>query len=280
MRRPTTTCLRALIAVAAALALGACSLASEPAAPPMWRVSDGDTTVYLLGSMHVLPPGTDWRDAAVERAIGEADTLVLESDPGAKSEFDTLAKAPGLPPLTERLAPERRGALDKAIARTGQPADAFDGYKDWGAAVMLDTGDAVDAGATAKDGVDAVLWGAFAGKRRVALEQPGAQVRALDILPPQLQRRMLDETLDGPRYETVLDAWSRGDLAALDKASASKELRPFLVTAANRRWAAWIAKRMGQKGKLLVAVGAGHLAGRESIVELLAAKGFKVERVQ
>ena len=52
-----------------------------------------------------------------------------------------------------------------------------------------------------------------------------------------------------------------GDLAALDKASASKELRPFLVTAANRRWAEWIATRMGQKGKLLVAVGAGHLAG-------------------
>ena len=260
--------------------LTACSLASEPATPALWKVSDGDTTVWLLGSMHLLPPGTDWRDAAVERAIGEANTLVLESDPDAKSDFATLAKAPGLPPLTERLGPDRREALDKAIARTGQPADAFDGYKDWSAAVMLDTGDALDAGATSKDGVDAVLWSAFAAKKRVALEQPGAQVRALDILPPQLQRRMLDETLDGPRYEAVLDAWERGDLTALDKASASKELRPFLVTAANRRWARWIATRMEQKGKLLIAVGAGHLAGKESIVGLLAAKGFKVERVQ
>ena len=271
---------RALIAVALAGLLAACSLASEPATPPMWKVSDGDTTVWLLGSMHLLPPGTDWRDAAVDRAIGDADTLVLESDPDATSDFDALAKAPGLPPLAERVSPDRREALDKAIARTGQPADAFDGYKDWAAAVMLDTGDAIDAGATAKDGVDATLWDAFRGKTRVALEAPGAQVRALDILPPQLQSRMLDEALDGPRYESVLDAWSRGDLVALDQASASKELRPFLVTAANRRWADWIAARMGQKGKLLVAVGAGHLVGQDSIADLLAAKGLKVERVQ
>lgn len=272
--------IHALIAAALAGLLAACSLASEPATPPLWRVSDGDTTVWLLGSMHVLPPRTDWRDGAVERAIGEADTLVLESDPDATGDFATLAKAPGLPPLTERVGADRRDALDKAIARTGQPADAFDGYKDWAAAVMLGTGDALDAGADAKHGVDAVLWAAFAKKKRVALEAPGDQVRALDILPPQLQRRMLDEALDGPRYEAVEDAWEHGDLAALDKASASKELRPFLVTAANRRWAGWIGERMRRPGKLLVAVGAGHLVGKESIVDLLKAKGLKVERVQ
>jgi len=271
---------RALIAVGVAGLLAACSLGGEPAKPPLWRVSDGDTTVWLLGSMHLLPPGTDWRGAAVERAIGDADTLVLESDPTATGGFDAISKAPGLSPLADRLDPARRDALDKAIARTGQPAEAFDAYKDWAAAVMLGTGDATDAGATAKDGVDAILWAAFAKKKRIALEQPGDQVRALDILPPQLQRRMLDEALDGPRYETVLDAWAHGDLTALDKASASTELRPFLVTAANRRWADWIAARMGSKGNVLIAVGAGHLVGADSIVDLLKAKGLKIERIQ
>ena len=129
--------LHALIAVVLTGLMSACSLASEPAKPPLWKVSDGDTTVWLLGSMHLLPPGAEWRDAAVERAIGQADTLVVESDPGATAGFDAIAKAPGLPPLSERVPPERRDALGKAIARTGQPADAFDGYKDWAAAVML-----------------------------------------------------------------------------------------------------------------------------------------------
>lgn len=277
----TVATVRALVAsVVGALGLAACSLASEPAKPPLWKVSDGDTTVWLLASMHLLPRGTEWRDGAVEQAIDGADTLVLESDPADTRDFDAIAKDPALPPLARRVDAGRGDALDKAIARTGKPADAFDTYKDWAAAVMLGVGDAQDAGATAKDGVDAVLWDAFAKRRRSALEGPGVQVRALDLLPAQLQHRMLDEALDGPRYEQVLGAWRDGDLAALDKAGPSKELRPFLVTAANRRWADWIARRMGQQGKVLVAVGAGHLAGKDSIVAVLTARGFKVERVQ
>jgi uncharacterized protein YbaP (TraB family) len=272
--------IRTLALMALAGALAACSLAREPAKAPMWRISDGDTTIWLMGSIHVLPPRIDWRSEAVDRAMSQADTLVLETDPTATTDFDAIAKAPGLLPLAKRVAADRQDALARAIERTGQPGDAFDGYKDWAAAVMLATGDALDSRASAKNGVDAQLWGNFKGRQRIALEQPGDQLRALDILPPQLQARMLDETLDGADYDTTYEAWATGDLAAIDKAGPSKELRPFLVAAANRRWADWIAARMAQKGKVLVAIGAGHLAGRESIPDLLAAKGLKVERVQ
>ena len=272
--------LRALIVMALAGALAACPMSREPAKPPVWAIRDGDTTIWLVGSMHLLPPRIDWRTETVDRAMGAADTLVLETDPDATGDFDVIAKAPGLPPLAKRVGAERQDALARAIERTGQPGDAFDGYKDWAAAVMLSTGDALNSRATAKNGIDAQLWKAFRGKQRVALEKPGDQLRALDILPPQLQARMLDETLDGADYDTTYEAWATGDLAAIDKVGPSKELRPFLVTAANRRWADWIAARMGQKGKVLVAVGAGHLAGKDSIPDLLAAKGLKVERVQ
>jgi len=272
--------LRALLAVVLASALAACSLAREPATPPMWRVSDGDTTIWLVGSIHLLPPRVDWRSATVDRAIDAADTLVLETDPTAPSDFDAVAKAPGLPPLAKRVGADRQQALARAIERTGQPSDAFDAYKDWAAAAMLATGDALDSRATAPDGVDAQLWRAFRGKQRVALERPDDQLRALGMLPPQLQARMLDETLDGADYDATYDAWATGDLAAIDKVAPSKELRPFLVTAANRRWTDWIAARMRRPGKLLIAVGAGHLAGTDSMPDLLKAKGLKVERVQ
>lgn len=273
------TLLRALLLVALAGALTACPLAREPARAPLWRVSDGDTTIWLMGSIHLLPPRIDWRTDAVDRAM-DADTLVLETDPTATGDFDAIAKAPGLLPLAKRVAADRQDALARAIERTGQPGDAFDGYKDWAAAVMLATGDALNSRATAKNGIDAQLWKAFAKRRRVALEQPGDQLRALDMLPPQLQARMLDETLDGADYDTTYEGWATGDLAAIDTVGPSKELRPFLVTAANRRWADWIAARMATKGKVLVAVGAGHLAGKDSIPELLKAKGLTVERVQ
>lgn len=272
--------LRAMAVVALAGALTACPMSREPAEPPIWRIADSDTTIWLMGSMHVLPPRIDWRTDTMNGAIGEADTLVLETDPDATGDFDAIAKSPGLLPLGKRVGADRQDALARAIERTGQPSDAFDGYKDWAAAVMLSTGDALNSRATAKNGIDAQLWKAFRGRQRVALEKPADQLGALDILPPQLQARMLDETLDGADYDTTYDAWATGDLAAIDKVGPSKELRPFLVAAANRRWADWIAARMATKGKVLVAVGAGHLAGKESIPDLLAAKGLKVERVQ
>lgn len=271
--------LRALMLVALAGALTACPMAREPAKAPLWRISDGDTTIWLMGSIHLLPPRIDWRTDAIDRAMG-ADELVLETDPTATGDFDAIGKAPGLPPLAKRIGADRQDALARAIERTGQPGDAFDGYKDWAAAVMLATGDALNSRASAKNGIDAQLWGKFKDRQRVALEKPGDQLRALDILPPQLQARMLDETLDGADYDTTYEAWATGDLAAIDKAGPSKELRPFLVTTANRRWADWIAARMATKGKVLVAVGAGHLAGKDAIPELLKAKGLKVERVQ
>lgn len=273
------TLFRALMLIMLAGALTACPLAREPAKAPLWRVSDGDTTIWLMGSIHLLPPRIDWRTDAVDRAM-DSDTLVLESDPNATGDFDAIGKAPGLPPLAKRVGADRQEALARAIERTGQPGDAFDGYKDWAAAVMLATGDALDSRASTKNGIDAQLWANFKGRQRMALEKPGDQLRALDILPPQLQARMLDETLDGADYDTTYEAWATGDLAAIDKVGPSKELRPFLVTSANRRWADWIATRMGQPGKVLVAVGAGHLAGKESIPDLLKAKGLKVERVQ
>lgn len=269
----------ALIAVAGALALAGCQPA-ERAKPPMWTVSDGDTTVWLVGSMHLLPPGTVWRTEPIEQAIKTADTLVLETDPTADQGFDALARDPSLPPLDKRIDPAKADALAKAIGRTGQPAEAFAHYKDWAVAVALERGDADDAGATARDGVDKILWDTFAKRKRLGLEPPGAQLHAIDLLPAQLQRRMLDTAIAAPSYESAFAAWRDGDLAALDKAAGSKELRPFLVTTANRRWASWIAGRMGQPGKVLIAVGAGHLVGDDSIVALLKANGLKVDRVQ
>ena len=272
--------IRGLIVIALVGALAACGITHDRATPPMWKVSDGDTTVWLLGSMHLLPSRADWRSDTVTRAINGADTLVLETDPTATADFDAVGKAPGLPPLAKRVGADRQTALARAIERTGQPGDAFDGYKDWAAAVMLATGDALSSRATAQNGVDAQLWAAFAKRQRVALEQPGEQLRALDMLPPQLQARMLDEAIDGADYDTTYAAWASGDLPAIDRVAPSNPLRPFLITAANRRWTDWIAARMGRPGKVLVAVGAGHLAGKDSIPELLKAKGLKVERVQ
>jgi uncharacterized protein YbaP (TraB family) len=58
------------------------------------------------------------------------------------------------------------------------------------------------------------------------------------------------------------------------------ELRDALLVSRNVRWAQWLDDRLDRPGTILVAVGAGHLAGDESVQAMLRKRGLKVRRVQ
>src|SRR5204862_3292451 len=102
------------------------------ATPAMWKVADADTTVYLFGTIHLLPDGTQWRSPAFDKAAASADTLVLEtiiddSNPEATiGELYKLAVSPNLPPIAQRVPPQKRDALTKAIAKSGLPEAVYD----------------------------------------------------------------------------------------------------------------------------------------------------------
>ena len=97
---------------------------------------------------------------------------------------------------------------------------------------------------------------------------------------------MLTDALARPDgYRHTLNAWSRGDvgaLAAIDDRlfAGSAAFERALLTGRNARWSGWIAGRMAKPGKVFVAVGAGHLAGPQSVMAMLRARGFRVARVQ
>ncbi len=276
---------RLLAALAVAATLAGCSAPAPrvQARPALWKVSDGDTTIWLLGSIHLLPPNVDWRTPAIDRAIAEADTLVLESPPDETVDFDDYARAPQPMPLEQRVSPGKRIALDAFIARSGASREKLAGYKDWALAVSLDTGEAMASSATSSNGVEAKLWAAFdqVGKTRTAFYHVKDQLALLDSLSPELQREMLENTLTAKEnYATAIRVWELGDVAALEREATCTPLDGKLIGEPNDRWAKWIAWRMQQKGKLLIAVGLGHMAGPYALPRLLAAKGFTVERVQ
>jgi uncharacterized protein YbaP (TraB family) len=265
------------------LALAGCGKPPVEARPAMWRVSDGDTTIYLLGSIHLLPPNISWRTPPIERAIATSDTLVLESSPEEMVDFQAIAQGANLKPASDRVSPGKRPILDAMIERSGIARQTLDGYKDWALAITLATGDAIAAGATARDGAEAKLWSAFktAGKTRLAFYRANEQLGQLDSLPESDQRKMLENTLSGKEnYGETLRAWTSGDIASLEKTAECTPLEGKLVGQPNNRWAQWIAARMKQPGIVLVAVGLGHMAGPYALPKLLAARGLKVERIQ
>lgn len=274
-------------AAALALLLGSCT-AAEQADPALWVVRDADTTVYLFGSLHVLPPGLAWFDAEVKAAFDRSDTLVLEIvRPGAE-EMRALAAELGTrhgPPLSATLTPAER----ERMAALGVPASAIDGHEPWLAATELVAIETGRLGLTPADGVEAVLSTAAAasGKPVEALETAREQLALLDALPDQEQRLLLAHALSGDaraRLGPMVEQWKSGDAEALGRTmsaelAGSPMLARTLLFDRNRHWAQWIARRLERPGTVFVAVGALHLAGRGSVQAELARRGYAVKRV-
>ncbi|MHA6721061.1 TraB/GumN family protein [Sphingomonas sp. RS6] len=285
---------RALLLVFALL-LGSCGPAPRAAKPALWAVRDGDTTVYLFGTVHMLRPELRWFDGPVRTAFDRADTLILElvMPPPAETQalLDRLGRTPGDPSVAS-LPPALRERVEAAARASGAPPGNFDREEPWLAALTLSLLPLQKAHYDDANGAEQVLEAAArkAGKRVVGLETAAQQFGYFDRLSPAAQSRMLRATLDGlPVAGRTLDsavaAWSKGDTDLLagilntDLAS-NPELRDVLLVQRNRRWAGWITGRMARPGTVFVAVGAGHLAGRDSLVAMLAARGLKVERLQ
>jgi uncharacterized protein YbaP (TraB family) len=287
---------RALWPLLGALALSACGRPPVEAHPALFVVRDADTTIWLFGTIHLLPANVRWDEGPVDAALGQANMLVTEIPDGqlrgGADIFDAMAKAQGLPPALSRVPAERRAALAGAIKAAGLTPGEADALKTWALATTLGAADARAADADRSTGLEFALADRFraAHKPQQGFESLKGQLALFDGLSETDQRALLVATLDDladPKrgYRATLDAWRKGDMQGLAD-SLSPEFRndpalvATLVTSRNRRWAAWIARRMDAPGKVLVAVGAGHLAGPDSLVAMLQAKGFAVRRVQ
>ena len=296
-----TTLSKLLLAPALLLAIPACAQTARPAAdtthPALWVAKDSDTTVYLFGTVHVLKPGLPWFDEAVKAAFDRSGEVVLElvqPEPAAMARI-VAAHAitpPEAPTLSSTLSPAQRDTYNKAIGQAGLPPTVFEHSKPWFAALNLSLLPLMKAGYDPANGPETVITAAAktAGKPVTGLETAEQQIGYFDTLSDRAQHAFLVSTLDElPKAQaemtTMVADWARGDPEALarlmnDDLKASPEVAQVLLFQRNARWADWIKARMAQPGTVFVAVGAGHLAGKNSVIGDLAAKGIKARRVR
>jgi uncharacterized protein YbaP (TraB family) len=204
----------------------------------------------------------------------------------------SLAFSPNLPPIAQRVPPKKRAQLAAAIKKSGLLEQSFDRMETWAAAFMLLGNQFRDMGLKSGAGVETTLRTAFAsqGKAIGQLETNREQLSFFDGLPESAQRDLLLGAIEEPTgmtkdFNRMLTAWARGDVAAIaatfnrDLAS-SPALRDALLKQRNANWSRWVGQRMAEPGSVMIAVGAGHLAGRDSVLDMLKQKGFTVRRVQ
>jgi uncharacterized protein YbaP (TraB family) len=172
------------------------------------------------------------------------------------------------------------------------PAEALDRLETWAAAFILLGVQYQSLGLDPASGVESTLKKQFEiGHKPVdQLETNAEQLGFFDRLPEAAQRKFLVSVLEDPaawkdQFAGMLEAWSRGDVKAIAESFNSDlgdapELKDALLLQRNANWAKWVKGRLDRPGTVLVAVGAGHLAGDQSVVSLLEHQGLKVTRVQ
>jgi uncharacterized protein len=291
-------------AIAAIALLTGCQAESAPrkpaaqaAKPAMWKLADKDTTVYLFGTIHVLPKDLQWRTPLMNAAIAQSSDLVLEvgniDDQAAVSgAFMKLAITPNLPPLAKRIPAEKVAGLNKLIKEAGLPAQVLDTLETWAAGLTIASASLAKLDVDPDSGADRALSAVFkAAKKPVTGFETGEeQLGFFDTLPESEQRTfligMVDEQTDAKvEFAKMIAAWKRGDekeiaLSFDDEAKLSKSLTEVLLYKRNANWTEKLAERMKKPGTIMVAVGAGHLAGDRSVVDMLRKRGFSVKRVQ
>lgn len=295
----------AVSAVALCLSLPACAQqpaqtparAANDADPALWVVKDKQTTIYLFGTIHVLKPGLTWFDEAVKSAFDKADEVKLEIVMPDPATMQGLVQATGVapagtPPLTQRLPEGKRAAFAKAVTDLGLPANALDRFKPWLAATQLSVAPLSKLGYDSANGPEEVITEAAkqAHKPLSGLETPQQQLGFFGSLSDKAQLQFLESTVDelptlDKQMASMVDEWARGDPEALaremnDELKSSPEVAKVLLVDRNRNWAQWIKQRMTKPGTVFIAVGAGHLAGPDSVQAQLAKLGLKAERVK
>ncbi|MEL7197086.1 MAG: TraB/GumN family protein [Pseudomonadota bacterium] len=267
--------------------------ADRPAPNPLvFEISsaDGEVEGWMLGTIHALPDGVEWRTSATTRVIDEADLLLVEVADLADSEgiakvFAQLSTSPDLPDLLGRVSPDKRTALAKLVDKSRFSVSDFRSIETWAAALMLAQ---VRAQGDPANGVDRAVIVDFDGRDIRELEGAMAQLSIFDELPLADQRDLLEgvvaETqLQEDQSGRLRQAWLTGDEQALEEATttgimADKELRDALLIDRNKDWTEQIVDVLDAEDKPLVAVGAAHLVGEDGLPAMLRARGYKVDR--
>lgn len=267
------------------------------AGPALWHIADPDSDIYLLGTVHILPPDLDWRTPEIEQAFESADTVWFEApanDPAAQLEMVLLVQKYGLNPpgvtLSSLISQSARAALGKLASDTGLPVAGLETLRPWLAAVTLTSGYVQAQGYDPESGVEARLWplASARGKKLDYFETLEEQLRFFADLPEDVEVGLFEQTVmeytegGDDQLDLLVAAWQMGDVTEIDRLvngemrEEAPEIYDVVITRRNENWVRRIQELLAGSGSHFIALGAGHLAGDDGVVELLRAAGVEV----
>ncbi|WP_339642436.1 TraB/GumN family protein [uncultured Pelagibacterium sp.] len=269
-------------------------LAAQTPEPPIWVIEDDNSTVYMIGTVHMMRDGVDWESPQLADILDAADNVWLElaSFEPPENLFGLIMESGMSPdrPLSSLLDDEEMAGLETILDEHGVPLDSFDDLRPWYAYLQISSLMLVDAGFDPQGGIDMHIKDRAdrMGIPVMGFETFEQQFETLSGMDESVQLDVLRQTII--EYEEAkislvdeLESWIDGDLSTLERETAeiAEELEGFydvLFTERNLGFADGIEDILSGKGTSLVAVGLGHYVGPDSIPEILEERGYTVER--
>ncbi|MEJ1967813.1 MAG: TraB/GumN family protein [Rhizomicrobium sp.] len=282
-----------LLAGLMAMTLGF-SAQAQDARPAIWTVHGDRGTIYLVSSLHLLPPNLDWHRADIDHAMQSADSFVFEVPTGEserKEETRFIAQNGLLPEgqrLSLRLTPDGRQNFRRALELAGVDQSNVDEKQPWLAEVVLTVQAMYRRNYSAAHTPE--------GEAHDFAARLGREVRYLDTTHQQMEFLAgADESTSTEQFSAVLadfpnqadreakfvDAWAAGDVTASAALIAAGlhglPLEQERLNARNRDWARQIQRMAHESRIFFVAVGIAHLVGPDGVPALLRANGLAVQ---
>lgn len=263
--------------------------------PPLWVIRDADSTIYLFGTVHLLRPGTAWGSDKVDAAFDSASEVWFEiANPDDQAALMPVIQQYGVSqegPLSSRLDAEDKARLDAAVRAMGTQPAQIDPMRPWFAALMIGMTPLVEAGFDPNAGVEMNLRSRAlaAGKAIKGFETLDQQMRGLAQMSDAgqliyLRHYLARQDRAVADLDRAVAGWTAGDMQAMaayareNGRDISEETHQIFMARRNADWADQIETLLKGSGTAFIAVGAAHLAGDDSVQDLLARKGVAAAR--
>lgn len=279
-----------LVALMLALCAGGAQSAAVDA-PFLWKVQGPKATHYLMGSVHLLPASAYPLPAALDAAYTQTRGLVLETDPVAleapQMQAQMLQSGLSANGLSKDIDTALYARVREQAQKSGLPTSACDRFKAWLCGLTLTLVELQRSGMNPELGLDLHFHHRAQDDGRSVswLETPESQLAVFTDMTPAMSAQFLASSLDdlnepGWRPEAMVDMWRSNDTAKLgglidDTREEFPDTYARLLGDRNRAWVGTLVEKLNGATPQLVVVGAGHLVGKGSVVELLKAQGFE-----
>ncbi len=269
------------------------------AEPALWVVQSPTSKIYLFGTMHILPKKADWFTGKIATTFQDSAVVMEEADVGLTNP-DALQNimAQAMSPETDiwsKLSPADAARFRAQVQKCGLPDEIVGHFKPWFAsmlpsvcALMSGSDDALSVTSSSPEAA-LIEKAKQSAKPMDFFETPEQQIGYLSSASDAVQIKELQSAIEdgdntGSAFAAMENSWLAGDVAAIakevaDTKSKDADFYALIFTQRNARFAARIADLLKGGKTVFVAIGAGHLAGPDSVQAALAKMGVAAKKL-